>query len=81
MVNISQTTGGRPVVFLRFNPDNYKVIKGEHMCSKNKRLQHLLHCIHFLSKTKPTQFLQVMYLFFDYFRFGSEKLETLLSFD
>jgi len=77
MVNVSQSNGMR-TVFLRWNPDTYKVPKGQTVDSTKKRLGVLLEWIEHFRKTPPESFLSVLYLFFDGYERGKEKLETML---
>ena len=79
-VNVSQSIG-MPTIFLRYNPnpDKYKVKRGHQMVSTGRRLAHLVEWARHLQKEKPTAFLQVMYLYFDHFERGNEKLETILA--
>jgi hypothetical protein len=78
MVNISQSNG-LPTVFLRWNPDRYKLPrKGAQMAASSRRLAVLKEwALHHLVK-QPVEFLSVLYLFFDGYEYGQEKLETIL---
>ena len=80
MVNISQSNG-MPTIFLRYNPDTYKVQKGLKMFSTSQRLDYLLRWTKHLQQQTPTGYLQVLYLFFDYFERGGEKIETLTAYE
>ncbi len=65
MVNISQSNG-MPTIFLRWNPDRYKSAKkGAVMTATSRRLAILTEWTLHHIKTPPTEFLSVMYLFFD----------------
>ena len=79
MVNVSQSNG-MPTIFLRLNPDSYKVKTKEHkMVATSKRLDHLLEWTKYHMQNVPTDFLSVMYLYFDEFEKGDERLETILK--
>ena len=91
MVNVSQSNG-LATIFLRYNPDKYKVVKGYHMETEGERLSHLSNpkgvatfaqsanfkWIEYLQKQIPTEFLQVMHLYFDKYVKGQDKMETIL---
>ena len=79
MVNISQSNG-MPTIFLRWNPDRYKTSKkGIPMAATSKRLAVLKEWALHLMKNAPVEFLSVMYLYFDGYQYGEEKLETILA--
>ena len=80
MVNISQSNG-LPTIFLRYNPDTYKVTKGHRMIATSQRLGDLLRWTQLLQQRPPTAYLQVLYLFFDGFEKGKESFETIIPFD
>ncbi len=81
MVNISQSNGLK-TIFLRFNPDNYKVAKkGLAMDSTNRRLQVLVEWIRHWMKTPPQDFLSVMYLYFNGYVYGEETTECILTYE
>ena len=79
MVNVSQSNG-MPTVFLRYNPDKYKVKKGNRVENNANRLKHLLDWTKCLQKRIPTAFLQVMYLFFDYYE-KEENMTIIIPFE
>lgn len=68
MINISQTFGGIPVYFIRWNPDNYKPHTGksqEPIKNRYKTLGNLLDNIK-NNKTKlPNALLSVFYMYYD----------------
>jgi hypothetical protein len=80
MVNISQSLGGKPVWFLRYNPDTYqkaggrKKVEGE---SRNKRHQTLLSWLKFCLEKQPPGFVAAYYLYFDGWK-GSGGLEPFI---
>ncbi len=79
MVNISQSNGMR-TIFLRWNPDPYKPSrKGVPMMATSRRLVVLKEWVRHHLKTPPSEFLSVMYLFFDGYEYGDEKLEVMLA--
>ena len=81
MVNISQSNGMKRI-FLRFNPDTYKVArKGLKQDATSKRLENLLIWTKHWMKTEPQDFLSVMYMYFDEYVYGEEKVETILKMD
>jgi len=80
MVNISQPNGMK-TLFLRFNPDEYNRPKGIKQEPTSKRFQTLLDWVNHWKKTEPTDFLSVMYLYFDWYEHGGEKLECILPMD
>jgi len=78
MVNISQSNGLK-TFFLRFNPDGYKRPKGIKQESTAKRFKTLLDWVNHWKKTEPIDFLSVMYLYFDGYQHGFEKVECIIS--
>jgi len=68
---------GMPVIFIRYNPDNYRA---EKMLQKNKREQILVewvrHCIK-LSPNDDTEFLRVIYLCYDGFDHTDVKIQNI----
>jgi hypothetical protein len=67
MVNISQSFGGLPVLWIRFNPDEYKSAKNAKQKTVQQRLKLLTNVLKHLhnASTSPTAFVQVLYLYFD----------------
>jgi hypothetical protein len=69
MINISQSLG-MPTLFLRFNPDKYKLNKGDKMYSERKRLESLVDVLNYY-KDKSTDLFEnkgfslVTYMFYD----------------
>ncbi|KAJ3042194.1 hypothetical protein HK097_002095 [Rhizophlyctis rosea] len=78
MVKYSQSNGMR-TMFLRWNPDKYKLRKGQQMDTTARRLDVLLEYIKHYQKTTPPDFLNVIYLYFDDFVYGDAKVETILA--
>lgn len=79
MVNISQSNG-MPTIFLRWNPDKYKThAKGIQVEATFKRLAVLKEWARHHMTHAPNEFLSVMYLYFDGYQYGTEKLETILA--
>ncbi len=66
MINITQTFGGLPVFWIRYNPDSFIMPnKQKSSISQLKRELHLLDWIHWSMKTVPTNLAEVIYLFYD----------------
>lgn len=67
MINISQSFGGTPVIFLRYNPDTFKVGRMKIDTKKGDRYERLLTAIEYLRDyyAEPDYFLSVAYLFYD----------------
>jgi hypothetical protein len=67
MINISQSFGGTPVIFIRWNPDTFKIRGRTQKVSKNKRLEILRSWINHFKKSGyvPGAFLSVIYLYYD----------------
>ena len=85
MINISQSLG-MPTVFIRYNPDNYRVDGKLHKPFDNMRLGKLKEWIEHVMKMsigdiKKVGFLSVVHLFFNEYEVSKTKLETLLPFD
>ncbi|ORZ29951.1 hypothetical protein BCR44DRAFT_23414 [Catenaria anguillulae PL171] len=66
-INISQSFGGTPVLFLRFNPDEFKRPKGTCEIGTSERLRVLLQVIKHHLPEEPSHFLRRMYLYYDGF--------------
>src|SRR6478609_8201241 len=77
MVNVSQSNGMK-TVFLRINPDKYKISEGLQMDKTPRRLQVLLEWTKHLSREVPKDFLSVMYLYFDNYVYGEEELHCIM---
>jgi hypothetical protein len=80
MVNVSQSNG-LATLFIRWNPDKYKVKKGCAVDSTRRRLDVLLEWIRHHQKTVPEDFLSVLYLYFDDYCYGEEKVEKILAWE
>jgi hypothetical protein len=68
MVNITQTFGGLPVLWIRYNPDKFKPKNGivVQQLSDVKRQEHLLEWIIWSStQYKPLALSAVVFLFYD----------------
>jgi len=78
MVNVSQSNG-MTTLFIRTNPDVYKPPKGTAMDSTRRRLDILLEWVKHYQKTVPKDFLSVLYLHFDGYKYGEEKVQTILA--
>jgi hypothetical protein len=65
MINISQTFGGIPVFWIRFNPDNFKTENKLIKVSQRKKQEHLLDWLKLSFKKQVTHLVEVVYLFYD----------------
>jgi len=69
MINISQSFGGMPVYFVRFNPDHYiskhTEIQEEHISKRYKLCGDLIQDIKTERITLPHSFVSAIYLYFD----------------
>jgi hypothetical protein len=65
MVNISQSYGGMPVIFLRWNPDHYAATKPEPLSKRYKRVADLLCEIRDGLYATPHAMLSVAYMYYD----------------
>jgi hypothetical protein len=77
MVNLSQAYG-MPTIFIRYNPDKYKIGNKIIEPDDNKRLKKLKEWISFISKRKLEGYLEVLYLFYDN---GDNKIEIITPFE
>ena len=71
MINITQTYGGVPIFWIRYNPDAFRLpnaLKGT--ISENKREGHLLEWIRWSMHHSPKNLAEVLHLFYD----GCEEL-------
>ena len=80
MINISQTLGSK-VIFIRFNPDSYKVNNKRKNISNKKRHKHLLKCLNHMMNKKynKLEYLSVVYLYYDNFDKDNIKLKPILK--
>jgi len=68
MIQIHQDLGGKPVVFIRYNPDNYKDCTGHLVRGKNqnpKREARLLNLLKRLKNADSIPMLSVYYLYYN----------------
>ena len=86
MVNISQTYGGKPVFWIRYNPDSFKLPDGTpSTITDSQREAHLLEWVTFAHQYIPKEYVEVIYLFYDgcsnddyaCFKVGTRKLDFL----
>lgn len=86
MINVSQSFGGRPVLWIRYNPDTYRpgpfnCRKQVVMCEKHPptlRMRVLVNVIRNMLEARsliPDAFVSVMYLFFDGWKDGIGETE------
>lgn len=85
MVNISQTLG-MPTIFLRYNPDRYKVGNKIVDTSRNNRHKTLVKWLCHLLTLEPEElvehgFLSVVHLYFDEYNPHQIVWETILDFE
>jgi hypothetical protein len=78
MINISQSYGGMPVYFLRWNPDHYSPGTPESIAKRHKRVADMLIEIRDGLMQLPNAFLSVMYIYYDGWT-GSASWEVLLE--
>lgn len=65
MVNISQSYGGMPVYFIRWNPDHYAGANNEPMAKRHKRLADFISELRDGVAIVPSALLTVMYMYYD----------------
>jgi hypothetical protein len=85
MVNISQALG-MPTLFIRFNPDEYKINKVKHNTTTVKRLKDLGEFLKHYMKISNEQlkkygFLSVLYLFYDEYDKNTVAPISILDFE
>ena len=81
MINISQMFGGKKVVFIRFNPDSYRVNGKKIITNENRRYRKLLRIFKkFRNKNiDELDFLSAIYLYYDEFDSKNVQLFTLMN--
>ena len=77
MVNVSQSFGGVPVVFVRYNPDEYQGRKNESLAQRMKVVERWLG---HLRSNPPASFLSFVQLFYDGYDEASAVLRVVLQF-
>jgi hypothetical protein len=66
MVNLSHTYGGKPVFWIRYNPDEFKLPDGtKATITLHKREEHLLEWVRYARERIPEAFVEVVHLFYD----------------
>jgi hypothetical protein len=67
MVNIGQSLGGAPSVFIRYNPDTFRCMNSKKKIdpSFTSRMRVLLDWIRTISREMPNDFTSAVYLFYD----------------
>lgn len=82
MINISQSFGGIPVYFIRWNPDKYKSKnKEENMTKRYTTLENLIKNIKDNLLELPKSLCSVIYLYYDgWTNLDNEKWELLLEY-
>lgn len=78
MFNMSQTLGMK-TIFIRYNPDNYKIQGKKQVTSKKKRHADLLKCLQTMKEKKVEEidFVSAIYLFYDDYDERTVSLEKI----
>ena len=84
MINISQSLG-MPTVFIRYNPDNYKIKKILQKTNKNIKLKKLKEWIKYISDfdfndIRTNGYLSCVFLFYNEYDSSTNKIKTILDF-
>ena len=79
MVNITQSLGGIPVIWIRYNPDIYMV--GNNKINTPDRYRHatLIEYLTKFVKDKPKNLAEVIYLYYNEYQKGNNKRITLIE--
>lgn len=79
MINIQQGFGGKPVLFIRFNPDGYKDSNNKKIRAgiNTTKINRLISCIKFAEKYEPKNLLSVIKLYYD----GDTNKDILFTID
>lgn len=78
MVNISQSFGGLPVVFLRYNPDSYVYLDRSRHPSSSKRMKVVEEWLTHVRESVPEHYLSFVKLFFDGYDASTTTLEPVI---
>lgn len=65
MINIAQSLGGPPVVFIRYNPDSYRTKKLMYNTRQSFRHKTLITFLKEILRTPPINFTEAVYIFYD----------------
>ncbi|KAL4853194.1 hypothetical protein ACK3TF_005809 [Chlorella vulgaris] len=65
MLDITNSYGGMPVTFLRYNTDGFQIAGATVRRTKKVRLAMLARCLHAALTTVPTNILTIEYLFYN----------------
>ena len=65
MINLSMVYGGLPVIFIRYNPDTFRLNEDVQKVPQKKRLERLGGVLKEHIERQPETFLHVDYLFYD----------------
>ena len=65
MINLSMVYGGLPVMFIRYNPDTFRINEDVQKVPQKKRLERLGGVLKEHIERQPESFLHVNYLFYD----------------
>ena len=70
--------GGLPVIFVRYNPDNFLSNGNVQQTPEKKRLKRLSEVLEDCMECRPDEFLRIEYLFYDDDK--QQRLEELTKF-
>jgi hypothetical protein len=76
MINIQQALA-LPTIFIRYNPDSYKVQDKIQITSKEKKLSTLLNWLKHAKEVPPTEQIQVAYLYYDEYDEHNTQYKTI----
>ncbi len=82
MINLTQSFGGIPVFWIRYNPDSFHHSNGSPASiSQKRRQQHLCEWVRFVATRKAQELGAVIYLFYDGCDTSSDEkdIQTLIS--
>jgi len=80
MVNITSSFG-MPTIFVRYNPDRYKPIRGNRQASFAKRVDVLQQWLKHLMTERPMGVVTFLRLFFDGYLEDRERLQVVAPFE
>jgi hypothetical protein len=79
MINLVHVRG-MPTLFIRYNPDSYKPIKGQRQVTATQREKKLTEYIKYAMQHPPKDtFANVLYLFYDEYNTQLQEWETLIT--
>jgi len=65
MINITQTLGGTPVIWIRYNPDSFTINNNKMLISETIRQKLLLEYLTKFTIKQPENLSEVIYLYYD----------------